>query len=78
MVRHANMGDVTQTGSPLVSVAQAALILGKSRWTVVRRIKSGDLLAEKLGENTAAWLLNRADVERMAARERALAAEVAS
>jgi excisionase family DNA binding protein len=62
-------------GSASLTVSQAASILGKSRWTVVRRIKSGDLIAEKLGDNTAAWLLNRADVERLARRE---ASEVAA
>lgn len=66
------MGDVTQTGSShVVTVSQAATIAGKSRWTIVRRIKSGDLLAEKLGENTAAWLVNRADLDRMIRREAA-------
>jgi excisionase family DNA binding protein len=65
------MGDVTQTGSPSITVAQAAEILGKSRWTVVRRIKNGELGAEKLGDNTAAWLLNRAEVERFARNQTA-------
>jgi excisionase family DNA binding protein len=68
------MSPVTN-GSASLTVSQAASILGKSRWTVVRRIKSGDLIAEKLGDNTAAWLLNRADVERLARRE---ASEVAA
>lgn len=47
-----------------MTVAQAAELLGWSRWTVVRRIKHGDppLPARKLGDSTAPWLLERADV----------------
>jgi excisionase family DNA binding protein len=46
-----------------VTVVQAAKILGVSRWTVLRALKDGRLRGEKLGENTATWLLDRADVE---------------
>ena len=49
-----------------MSVAQAAQTLGVSRWTVVRLVKSGRLPALKLGPGTAAYVLDRADVERHA------------
>jgi excisionase family DNA binding protein len=62
------MGHMTQTGN--ITVAQAARILGISRWTVVRKIKAGELLAEKLDGETTPWLLNAADVEREAERAR--------
>ena len=52
-----------------VTVTQAAKILGKSRWTVLRMIKTGELLGEKLDGSTTPWLLSRADVERLARRE---------
>ena len=58
---------MTNTGAN-VNVVQAAAILGKSTWTVRRYIHDGTLLAEKLGDNTSAWVLNRADVERLARR----------
>jgi excisionase family DNA binding protein len=52
-----------------MTVAQAAELLGWSRWTVVRRIKHGDppLPARKLGDSTSPWLLERTDVEALAA-----------
>jgi excisionase family DNA binding protein len=52
-----------------MTVAEAAKFLGWSRWTVVRRIKDGDppLPARKLGGATSAWVLERADVEALAA-----------
>lgn len=54
--------------SGTITVAQAAKILGKSRWTVWRMCRDGDLIAEKLEGETSPWLLNRADVERRARR----------
>jgi excisionase family DNA binding protein len=62
------MGHMTQTGN--ITVAQAARILGISRWTVVRKIKAGELLADKLDGSTTPWLLNAADVHREAERAR--------
>ena len=56
------------TNSGTITVAQAAKILGKSRWTVIRLINKGHLLADKLDGETTPWLLNRADVERFATR----------
>lgn len=50
-----------------MTVAQAAKRLGWSRWTVVRRIKAGDLPAIKLDGETSPWLLARSDVEAFAA-----------
>lgn len=55
------LDDVTQTD--YLTVAQASKVLGVSRWTVVRAIKDGRLAGNKLGENTAGWLLRRDEVE---------------
>lgn len=52
-----------------MSVAQAAELLGESRWTVVRRIHSGELAAYKLGNGTSPWVLNRVDVEALATED---------
>jgi excisionase family DNA binding protein len=61
-----------------MTVVQAVEVLGWSRWTVVRALKDGRLKGEKLGEKTAAWLLDRADVERVAAAQEEQRAEAAS
>jgi excisionase family DNA binding protein len=50
-----------------ITVSQAARILGCSRWTIVRLLKSGDLKGHKTGDGTTPWLIARKDVERLAA-----------
>lgn len=52
-----------------MTVTAAAKELGVSRWTVLRLIDRGELIAEKLGSNTAPWLVSRADVERRISRK---------
>ena len=54
----------------LLTVAKAARMLGCSRWTIVRRINHGDIPAQKLGDATSPWLVDRATVERLAAELR--------
>lgn len=49
----------------MVTVAQAAEALGVNRRTIIRRIQSGDLPAQKLGPGTSAWVITRADLERL-------------
>ena len=48
-----------------VTIAEAAGILGESRWTTQRRIRSGQLPARRLGRM---YLLNRSDVEALKQR----------
>lgn len=45
-----------------ISVLEAATILNESRWTVQRRIRRGELPAQKVGD---IYVLNRKDVERL-------------
>ena len=57
-----------------LTVAQAANLLDESRWTVARRIRAGELKAEKIGDGpTAAWMIRRSDVERLAKKLRGAA-----
>lgn len=49
----------------LLSVAQAAKSLGKSPRTILRWIDAGTLPAQKLGSGTAAYVLDRAEIERV-------------
>lgn len=58
------------TNGGYCTISEAVTILRVSRRTIRRWIAAGDLLAEKLGDNTSAWLLNRGDVERLAAKRR--------
>jgi len=54
-----------------LTVAQAANLLDESRWTVARRIRAGELKAEKSGDGpTAAWKIRRVDAERLARKLR--------
>jgi len=59
------------TPSAHTTITEAAKILGKSRWTVWRMARDGELIAEKLGPTTSLWLLNRAEVERLARKQAA-------
>jgi hypothetical protein len=62
----------------LLTVAQAALLLGWSRWTVVRQLKGGllDGAGSKLEGDTSPWLIDRAAVEKIVAeRDEKRAAE---
>ena len=57
-----------------LTVAQAATLLDESRWTVARRIRAGELKAVKIGDGpTAAWMIRRSDVERLAKKLRGAA-----
>ena len=58
----------------LINTAQAAAILGESRWTTRRRIAAGQLPVVAHMGGTNPYLLDRAEVERFAA-ERAAEAE---
>ncbi len=59
--------DVHMHQTEHVTVAQAAHILGESRWTVQRRIRSGQLKAYQLGDGgTAPYVIDRAAVEQLA------------
>jgi excisionase family DNA binding protein len=52
--------------SDLVGAAEAAEILGVDRATVLRWLAKPRLTAEKLsGARTSAWLIDRAEVERL-------------
>ena len=54
--------------SELISVVEAARILGWSRWTVTRALNDPDhpLTGFKLGDGeTSAWILDRAAVEKL-------------
>lgn len=46
-----------------VSVSTAAQILNESPSTTLRRVQSGSLPAEKLGDGTRSWVIKMADVE---------------
>ena len=59
------------TKSPLVNVAQAAEILRISPRAVRRRILAGTIPAQKLGPGTSGYVLLRADVEALAAKDAA-------
>lgn len=53
--------------SAFMSPGQAALRLGESISTIMRRIEAGTLAAEKIeGVVNARYLVDRADVERLA------------
>lgn len=51
----------------VLSVTQAAAELHVSPRTVLHRIKSGRITAMKLGPGTAAYVITRAEVERVKA-----------
>lgn len=53
--------------SEYVTVSQSAKLLHESRWTTLRRIKLQTLPAIKTGDNTSAYLIRRADVDRIIA-----------
>lgn len=55
----------------VLTVAAAAALLHESRWTTRRRIATGELPAHKTGDNTSAWLIRRADVDALIARQAA-------
>lgn len=50
----------------LVTVAQAAEMLNISGRAVRYRIERGTIPAQKLGDATSAYILNRADIEALA------------
>lgn len=54
-----------------LSVAQAARILGESRWTTQRRIRSGELPATRIGDTV--YVIDKAAVEALAAERTASA-----
>ncbi len=58
-----------------ISVQDAATLLGESRWTTRRRIRSGELPAETVGST---FILDRADVVKLAERVAAEAAAKAA
>jgi excisionase family DNA binding protein len=67
MVSH-EFGFVTQSLSmDLLTVPQAAEIIGLSRIRVRVLVRSGELPAEKVGRD---WLIRRSVVERFARKER--------
>lgn len=46
----------------LVTVTEAASMLGVSRRTVLRRIASGQIPARKLGDNTSGYVMQYSDL----------------
>lgn len=56
---------MAQTGIDAMSVVQTAKELGVSARAVRHRIKAGTIHATKLGENTASYVISRAEVERI-------------
>ena len=64
--------------SPVMTVSQAAAALGESQSTIVRRIQSGALEAEKMEGRLGMFLIPRAAVDKLIAERAAeLAAELA-
>lgn len=57
---------MSSTENDLIGVAEAADILGTTPRTALRRIKRGELAAEKLAGKTGAYVLSRAAVEAIA------------
>ena len=55
----------------VLSVAQVAALLSITERAVRHRIKAGTLAATKLGPGTAAYVISRAEVERVKAGEAA-------
>ena len=55
----------------LLSVAQVAAELRLTRRAVIHRIHVGTLTATKLGDNTAAWVITRAEADRAKAHRAA-------
>jgi excisionase family DNA binding protein len=56
-----------------LTVAQAAKALNESRWTTARRIRNGELKAQKLDDGaTSPYIIRRSDLERLL-RKRAAA-----
>lgn len=54
---------------PLISSRIAGEIIGRTRWTVARLVRSGELKpAGKVDGQTGAYLFHRADVEALAAK----------
>ena len=51
------------TTDDLVTVTEAATMLGVSRRTVIRRIAAGQIPARKLGAATSSYVLTRRDVQ---------------
>ena len=54
-------GQMPQTEQ--LSVAQAARILGESRWTTQRRIRSGELPATRVGDTV--YVIDKAEVDKI-------------
>ena len=50
-----------------LTIAEAAEILGESRWTTQRRVRSGQLPAFQPGGGTNPYLIDRLHVEALAA-----------
>lgn len=65
---------MSNQASEFLSVAQAADELHLSPRAVHHRIKAGTLVATKMGPGTAAYVIARAEIERVKAEEKAEAA----
>jgi excisionase family DNA binding protein len=50
-----------------LTIAEAAVLLGESRWTTQRRIRSGQLPAVQHGGGTNPYLIARADLDALLA-----------
>ena len=55
------------SNTDVLTVKQAAELLGISRRAVIHRIMAGTLAATKLGPSTTAYIIDRAEIERVKA-----------
>ena len=55
------------SNTDLLTVKQAAELLGISRRAVIHRITAGTLAATKLGPSTTAYVIERAEIDRVKA-----------